>query len=133
MKTIKYLAIIGVVALMTSCASTAKFPVSSAVPAADITAKKKQDKNNNYVIEVTARNLAEPSRLSPSYSNYSVWIVVENGSIKNLGQLINDNAKKATLETITPFNVKEIFITAEEQGNVNYPSGMEISRTTFNK
>lgn len=133
MKTIKNLVFISVVALMTSCASTAKFPVSSAVPAADITVKKKQDKNNNYVIEVTARNLAEPSRLSPSNNNYSVWIVAENGSIKNLGQLVNKNAKKAVLETSTPFDVREIFITVEEQGNVNYPSGMEISRTTFNK
>jgi hypothetical protein len=133
MKTIKKLAIIGVVALMTSCASTVTFPVSNTVPAADITAKKKQDKNKNYVIEVTASNLAEPSRLSPPKNNYSVWIIAENGSIKNLGQLINKNAKKAVLKTSTPFNVKEIFITAEDQGNSNYPSGTEISRTAFNK
>ncbi|NJK93744.1 MAG: hypothetical protein HC905_01395 [Bacteroidales bacterium] len=45
MRTIKILTIIGAVALMTSCASIAKFPVSSIVPAADITATKKQDKH----------------------------------------------------------------------------------------
>ena len=133
MRTIKHLAIIGVVALMSACASTANFPVSSTVPAADITATKKQGKNKNFVIEVTAINLAEASRLNPPKNNYSVWIVVENGITKNVGQLINKNAKKATLKTTTPFNVKEIFITAEEQGNLNYPVGTEISRTTFNK
>ena len=133
MRTIKILAIIGVVALMSACASTANFPVSSTVPAADITATKKHDKNKNFVIEVTAINLAEASRLNPPKNNYSVWIVVENGTTKNVGQLINKNAKKATLKTTTPFNVKEIFITAEEQGNLNYPVGTEISRTTFNK
>ena len=133
MRTIKNLAIIGVVALMSACASTANFPVSSTVPAADITATKKQDKNKNYVIEVTARNLAEASRLNPPKNNYSVWIVVENGTTKNVGQIINKNSKKATLKTTTPFNVREIFITAEEQGNLNYPAGIEISRTTFNK
>lgn len=133
MRTIKHLAIIGVVALMSACASTANFPVSSTVPAADITATKKHDKNKNFVIEVTAINLAEASRLNPPKNNYSVWIVVENGTTKNVGQLINKNAKKATLKTTTPFNVKEIFITAEEQGNLNYPVGTEISRTTFNK
>ena len=133
MRTIKHLAIIGVVALMSACASTANFPVSSTVSAADITATKKQDKNKNFVIEVTAINLAEASRLNPPKNNYSVWIVVENGTTKNVGQLINKNAKKATLKTTTPFNVKEIFITAEEQGNLNYPVGTEISRTTFNK
>ena len=133
MRTIKHLAIIGAVALMSACASTANFPVSSTVPAADITATKKKDKNKNFVIEVTAINLAEASRLNPPKNNYSVWIVVENGITKNVGQLINKNAKKATLKTTTPFNVKEIFITAEEQGNLNYPVGTEISRTTFNK
>ncbi|MDP3452873.1 MAG: hypothetical protein Q8R90_07950 [Bacteroidales bacterium] len=133
MTTIKSLVIIGTVALMTSCASTAKFPVSSTVPAADITAKKKQDKNKNYVIELTAHNLAEASRLSPPKNNYSVWIVVDYGVTKNVGQLTNKNAKKSTLKTTTPFNVKEIFITAEDQGNLTYPAGVEISRTTFKK
>jgi hypothetical protein len=133
MRTIKILAIIGAVALMTSCASTAKFPVSSTVPAADITATKKQDKHKNYVIELTARNLAEANRLNPPKNNYSVWIIVDNGVTKNVGQLTNKNAKKAVLKTLTPFNVKEIFITAEEQGDLTYPAGVEISRTTFNK
>ena len=118
---------------MTSCASTAKFPVSSTVPAADITATKKQDKHKNYVIELTARNLAEANRLNPPKNNYSVWIIVDNGVTKNVGQLTNKNAKKAVLKTLTPFNVKEIFITAEEQGDLTYPAGVEISRTTFNK
>lgn len=133
MKTLKNLIIIAIVAIMTSCASTAKFPISSTVPAAEITAKKKQDKNNNYVIELTARNLAEASRLNPPKNNYSVWVVIDNGSIKNLGQLSNKNAKKAVLETTTPYDVKEIFITAEDQGNLSYPAGLEISRTSFNE
>ena len=86
MRTIKHLAIIGVVALMSACASTANFPVSSTVPAADITATKKHDKNKNFVIEVTAINLAEASRLNPPKNNYSVWIVVENGITKIAGR-----------------------------------------------
>lgn len=133
MRTIKSLTIICAIALLTSCASTANFPVSSTVPAADITATKKQDKHKNYVIELTARNLAEANRLNPPKNNYSVWIVVDNGVTKNVGQLTNKNAKKAVLKTLTPFNVKEIIITAEDQGDLTYPAGVEISRTTFNK
>lgn len=133
MRTIKSLAIICAVAFMTSCATATKFPVSNDVPAADITAKKTQDKNNNYVIEVIARNLAEARRLNPPKNNYSVWIVAEDGTTKNLGQLAHKNAQKAVLKTTTPFNVKEIFITAEDQGDLNYPLGKEICRTTFNK
>jgi hypothetical protein len=133
MTTIKNLVIIGAVALLTSCASTAKFPVSSTVPSADISAKKKKDKNKNYVIELTARNLAAANRLSPPKNNYSVWIMTSDGVTKNVGQLINKNAKKATLKTTTPFDVIEIFITAEDQGNLTFPAGVEISRTSFNK
>ncbi|MBN1182842.1 MAG: hypothetical protein JXB49_11180, partial [Bacteroidales bacterium] len=102
-------------------------------PAAQITAKMKQDKNNNNVIVVTANHLAEASRLNPPSNNYSVWIVADNGMVKNVGQLTNSNAKKASLTITTPFNVNEIFITAEDQGNLSYPVGIEISRTTFSK
>jgi PBP1b-binding outer membrane lipoprotein LpoB len=133
MKTMRNLTIMAIVVFLSSCASTAKFPVSEITPAADITAKKTQDKNNNYVIELTARNLAEPNRLDPPKNNYSVWIVSGNNQTKNVGQLSNKNAKKASLKTTTAFNVKEIFITAEDQGNLTYPEGEEISRTTFSK
>lgn len=129
----KFLVLIGVIALMTSCASTAKFPVSTTVPAAVIVAKKKQDKHDNYVIELTAKNLADPRRLVPPKSNYSVWVVADNGSVNNIGQLTLKNAKKAELETVTPFNVRGIFITAEDSGSLNYPRGIEISRTIFSE
>ncbi|HBS85162.1 MAG TPA: hypothetical protein DEA97_01315 [Bacteroidales bacterium] len=132
MKIIRYFAIIGVFALMTTCVSTAKFPISKTVPAADITATKKQDDNKNYVIELTAKNLAEANRLNPQMNNYSVWIVIDNGTTKNIGQLTNKNGQKAVLVAVTPYDVKEIFITAEEKGDLSYPAGVEISRTKFN-
>jgi len=133
MKISKVLAIIGVAVLVASCSSIAKFPVSTTVPAAEITAMKKMDRNKNYVIELKAKNLAEAGRLEPPMKNYSVWIVVDNGTTKNIGQLINKNAQTAVLKTTTPFNVDEIFITAEEKGDLSYPVGVEIARTTFDK
>lgn len=133
MKISSILALIGVSVLVASCSSIAKFPVSTTVPAAEITAKKKLDRNKNYVIELKAINLAEAGRLNPPMKNYNVWIVVDNGTTKNIGQLINKNAKTAVLKTTTPFNVDEIFITAEEKGDLSYPEGVEISRTTFEK
>lgn len=131
MKLLKSLLFMSLIAVLTSCATTTKFPLSSTVPAAEITAKVNQDKNKNYVINVIAKNLASADRLNPPKNNYSIWIVTENGTIKNIGQLTNLNAKTATLKTLTPFNVKEIFITAEDQGNLTYPNGVEISRTNF--
>ena len=131
MKSLINLLLVTVLMFLASCATTAKFPVSSVTPAAEITAKKKQDKNNNYVIEVTAKNLASADRVDPTKKNYNVWIVTENNGTKNAGMLVNKNAKTATLKTSTPFDVKEIFITAEDQGDYSYPVGVEISRTTF--
>lgn len=75
--------------------------------------------------------MAAASRLNPPKNNYSVWSITDGGMTKNIGQLINKNAKKAVLKTVTPFDAKEIFITAEEEGNLNYPAGTEISRRNF--
>lgn len=133
MKALKSIIFVVVVLFLVSCSSTAKFPTSKVTPAAEITAKKKQDSNKNYVIYVTAENLASADRLSPPKNNYSVWIVTDNDGTKNIGQLIVKNAKKATLTATTPFKIREIFITAEDQGSNSYPSGVEISRTTFNR
>ena len=122
-----------VIFLLTSCGTTTKFPVSNVAPAAEITATKKQDKNKNYVIEVVAKNLASAERIDSSKRNYNVWLVTENNGTKNAGQLSNKNAKTAKLEIITPYTVKEVFITAEDQGDYSYPTGIEISRISFKK
>ncbi|NEW78709.1 MAG: hypothetical protein GZ086_04635 [Gelidibacter sp.] len=131
MKSLINVLFVAVLVLLTSCATTVKFPVSSVTPAAEITAQKKQDKNKNYVIEVTAKNLASADRIDPSKKNYNVWIVTENNGTKNAGMLVNKNAKTASLKTSTPYDVKEIFITAEDQGDYSYPVGIEIARTSF--
>lgn len=122
-------AIIGVMALFISCATTVSFPISNVVPAAEITAKIKQDKHENHVIELTAEKLADPGRLNPPKNNYSVWVITDDGQTRNVGQLANIKSRKATLTVSTPFDVREIFITAENKGNLTYPVGIEISRT----
>jgi len=119
--------------LLASCASTEKFPVSTVAPAADITAVKKLDKNNNYTINVTAKNLASVERIAPLKTTYVVWIVTKNEGVKNIGQLSVKNAKTSSLKSLTAFDFSEVFITAEEQGDVTYPSGTEISRVFMKK
>lgn len=114
--------------LLNSCSSTLKFPISSVTPAAEIKVNIKKDKHNNHVIKVTAVDLAGADRLIPPKNNYIIWIVTERNGIKNVGQLTSKNEKKSYLITNTPFNIKEVFITAEEQGNISYPSGIEITK-----
>lgn len=118
--------------LIASCASVTQLPVSDITPAASIKAKLKQDNNNNYIVTVSTTNLASPERLSPPKKAYVVWINTKNNEVKNLGQLVNKNAKNSSLQTLTVFEPEEIFITAEEEGNVSYPSGIEISRANLN-
>jgi len=119
--------------LMTSCATTAKFPVSDVVPTADITAKIKKDKQNNFGITITAKYLASAERLSPPKNTYVVWIVTKESGVNNSGQLKNENAKKNSLKTLTSFEPLEIFITAEDEGTVTFPTGTEISRTVLRR
>ena len=133
MKTFKSLFFGAVVLFLASCATTSKFPISDITPAAEITAKIKQDKNKNYVVEVTANSMASATRLNPPKSTYVVWIVTENNGTKNIGQLKSKNGKKSYLKTISPYYVNEIFITAEDQGDISYPYGIEISRTRFSR
>lgn len=131
MKIIKILLIGTVVMFITSCASTAIFPISSVTPGAEISAKLSSDKNKNSVLEVTAKNLASADRLNPPKNSYVVWILTEKNEIKNLGVLNNNKRRDSVLKSTTAFKIKEVFITAEDLGNVSYPVGIEISRTKF--
>jgi hypothetical protein len=119
--------------LLAGCATTTKFPISTVAPAAEISAKKTMDKNKNYVIELVALNLTSTDRLNPPKNHYNVWIVTEQNDYKNLGQVMNANAKKVVFKTLTPFNPKEIILTAEDEGNRLMPAGIEIARTSFKK
>jgi len=131
MKNIHYLISLLFVLALTSCANKSKFPVSNVVPAADIVAKKSTDNNDNYTLEITAENLASPERLDPAGNNYSVWINTVDNGIKNMGQILTKNAKKATFKAVTPYDFDEVFITVEDEGNLKLPQGREISRTKF--
>ena len=129
MKLIRGLIVVTLSVVFASCGATAKFPVSSIVPAADITARKKTDNHNNITLQITAKSLASPDRLNPAGSNYSVWVITNDHGVKNVGQLNIKNAKKSTFKTVTPFDFSEVFITVENQGNLLSPTGTEVSRT----
>jgi len=125
--------LLGLATLLAGCATSAKFPISTVAPAAVITAKKTVDKNKNYVIELVALHLSSADRLNPPKNHYSVWIVTEQNEYKNLGQIMNVNAKKGYFKTLSPFNPQVIILTAEDEGNRPMPAGIEIARASFKK
>ncbi len=129
MKAINFVILTVALCLILSCASNVKFPVSEVTPGARISARVHTDKNENININVTAKYLASPERLTPSKNIYVVWVkTVSNGTI-NIGQLQSESSKKSTLKTITPFDPVEIFITAEDDGSVKWPEGLTIAKT----
>ena len=128
MKTFKTLIISALVILLSSCATSIKFPVSTVAPAADIVASVTKDQNGNTKITIKANNLAAAERLSPPKAAYVVWIVTERDGIHNIGRLSNKNVQSTGLETLTPFKLTEVFITAEDYADAIIPAGIEISR-----
>lgn len=106
-----------------SCRTTVDFPHSSTLPAAEVKAKVKQDKNENYKIKLEADHLADPNRLNPAKDVYVVWIETESNDSQNIGQLTTNGSKDASLETVTSYKPVRIFITAEDRANLQYPRG----------
>jgi len=129
MKTIKNLVIISTIALITSCSSTAKFPLSQVTPAAEITAKINKQGKPNYLVAITAYNLAASERLNPPKKLYVIWAVSEAGITRNVGHFTQKNAAKATYKASFPYKPVEVFITAEDEEGICEPAGIEISRT----
>ena len=118
---------------MTSCAKKMNFQSSNVVPAAQGNVKIKKDNNNNYHVDVSVTNLAEPKRLSPPKDTYVVWIETPDG-VTNAGRMgsssgLFSSALKAKLSATSLSKPTRVFITAETDGNISFP-GSEIVLTT---
>ncbi len=120
--------------LLTSCATREKFVTSTVVPAAVGEVKVKKDDNNNYRVEISVENLAEPNRLPVPKSVYVAWAQTGGGSPQNLGQVRSSSGLfssklKAELKTVTAYKPSRIFITAEDVPTATYPSSYVILNT----
>jgi hypothetical protein len=117
-----------------SCSTNAAFLSSKVVPAAKGKVKVKKDSNSNYSIKVKISNLAESAQLTPPKKAYVVWLVDENQSVHNIGQIDSSTGflsskLKAGFETVSTFRPVRLFITAENDKNTNTPSDEEVLTT----
>jgi hypothetical protein len=117
-----------------SCATKKDFLLSSVVPAARGYVKIDTDKNKNYNIKVVIENLAEVERLASKNSTYVVWMDTRDNDTKNLGQIkssrkVMSKRLKASLETKSAFKPSRIFITAEDDADVQYPVAQVVLST----
>jgi hypothetical protein len=130
--------VVFITSFLMSCAPKIAFLSSSVVPAAEGSVKIKNDKNNNYSINVAVTSLAKPERLNPSGNIYVVWMQTEQNGTKNIGRLKTSRALlsklyKSSLKTVTPFKPASFFITAEKVANIQQPQGETVLKTdSFN-
>lgn len=118
----------------TACTKKVSFLNSSVVPAARGTVKVSKDKNQNYVINLDISNLAEVSHLSPPGKTYIVWMEAAKNKTKNIGQIDSStktfsNKLEASFESTSPIKPTKIFITAEDDASVEYPSDQIVLTT----
>ena len=118
----KILSIIFAAVLVTACSKKITFPASEVVPAAEAVLQVDKNKSDNYEVDLEVTNLADPGRLTPSRSNYVVWMVTEKHGTINIGNLRVSKKNKASLETVTPYKPIRIFITAEDTPKAVLPS-----------
>ncbi|WP_298121043.1 hypothetical protein [Flavobacterium sp.] len=139
MKTIKFsisckqviliLSVLFLAISLASCSKKTVFNTSSIIPAARGEVKVKEDKNNNYKIELQISYLAEPERLNPPRKTYVVWMKSDDYNAINLGQIVGSSKLHVKFETVSSSKPKKIFITAEDDASVQYPSYMIVLET----
>lgn len=126
---------LGLLLPMQSCSKKVQFENSPVVPAARGDVKISKNSNKNYVIKIKFDNLAEVDRLDPPKKTYVIWMVTDQQSTKNIGQIKSGSSMmssklKADFETATPYKPVKIFVTAEDDGNVEYPGMYTILSTS---
>jgi hypothetical protein len=112
-----------------SCAKKVYFLLSSVVPAAQGQITVKNDKNNNYVIQMQISNLADIERLQPAKKSYVVWMETAGNLSKNIGRISSSKKLKVSFETVSTMRPTKIFITAEEDETTQYPGSMVVLTT----
>ena len=119
---------------LNGCAKKIMFEQSGIVPGAEGSVKITKDKNSNYSIRIDVLHLAEPKRLQPAKSVYSVWMQADDNSTKNIGILNSSSSLlsktlKASLHTVTPFKPTRIYVTAEDDSKITFPAGDTVLTT----
>jgi hypothetical protein len=98
---------------------------SPTVPAAQGEVRLKQGDNGNHVLKVKVRHLADPEKIGAR--EYVVWASPpETSQPQNLGALRVDKDLDGTLETVTPWQRFDLFITAEPTATAAQPTGQRV-------
>ncbi len=131
MKTFLSVAVALCLTLILASCTTSKmvFNNSSIVPAATGEVKVKKDKNENYAIDLSIKNLAPAQKLTPSREMYVVWMEDGKNPVRKLGRMDPSSSLKASLTALSTTEPEKVFITAETNAEVTYPTGDVVLTT----
>lgn len=119
---------------LSSCARKLTFLNSAVTPAATGSVKIKNKKSGNYSIDVETKHLAPADKLSPPRKVYVVWMETEQNPVRNIGMMKSGNnliskTYKGGLQATSTSKPTSFFITAEDDGNTQYPGNEVVLKT----
>lgn len=133
-------AVLAVTLAMSGCAMfgggrrTILLSASPTLPAVEARARFSATNNDNTRIVLTVKHLARPDKLTPPANGYVVWTrATKYAEAQNIGALIVDKNLNGKLEAETPLHSFELFITAEDSGQVQQPSGQPLLWMNYNR
>ena len=117
--------------VLASCARKMNFSYSTIVPDAKGRVKITRDNNKNYIVNVNVENLPEAKNLPVPRNTYVTWLEATGARTKNIGQInpsssLFSKKMKGELRATATAKPYRIFITAEDDGNVQYPGPQMI-------
>jgi hypothetical protein len=103
-------------------------------PAATGTIHTDNDRNGNTEVKITVNHIAAPQALSPARQYYVVWLQPRGQQPELAGRLrVNRDDLAGSIETLTPYDNFEVFITAENSEIPLMPSGTVLLRGTVQR
>lgn len=137
MKSRKMLMLVAAVVLVFAASASAdqfRMRAGESNPAATGVIHANSDRNGNLSIEMEAKHLAPPDRLSPPHSTYVVWVQPAGKPAEVMGELrVNKDDMAASFKTSVPYHNFDIFVTAEDNPKPDAPSGTEVLRASVQK
>lgn len=137
MKSRKALTLVGAVVIVFAAAASAdqfRMRAGESNPAAMGVVHVNTDRNGNLTVEMEAKHLAPPDRLSPPHSTYVVWVQPAGKPAEVMGELrVNKEDMGASFKTSVPYHNFDIFVTAEDNAKPDTPSSTEVLRTSVQK
>ena len=109
-----------------ACAHSQPMQSSALVPAAEGKLEVSKGDSGNTRLKMEVKHLADPAMVAPGASTYVVWIQQPRAAAQNVGALKVGKNRRGELETITPHQTFQVFITAEPTMAVRAPTNERL-------